>query len=753
MSELEANDAAVSAIAALSSGADDWCTKSSLARPGWRVRLSDGPHGLRIQEPNAASLELRRTVPATCFPPAVALGSTWDPEIVERVGIALAVEARTHGVDVVLGPGMNIKRSPLCGRNFEYFSEDPHLTAEMALAMVRGLQSQGVGACVKHFAANNQETDRMRVDVRVDERTLREIYLAAFERVITEGDPWMVMSAYNAVNGALASENPTLLSEILRDEWGYRGVVVSDWGAVSDRVAAVAAGLDLEMPHADSTSDEELERALVETRIPWHSVERAAARVEELIARAHLHPQRSAPVDFAIAEHHEVALEAARRAIVLLKNAGRCLPLPADRPVRLALLGSLATEPRIQGAGSSHVNPTRCDTVLDALRELVAPGSAIDHVAQLDGALALRAAAGAEATIVMAGLSAVEESEGYDRHHLRLPVDQLLAIRELRQVTPRLVVVLTNGGVVETAGWEADVDAVIEGWLLGQASGRALAEVLVGAHNPSGRLAETIPINLRDVPSSPHFPGSLGEVHYGERFYVGYRGYDVANREVAYPFGHGLSYTTFCYSGLDIVCSGIGDGIEVEVALRISNAGSCTGAEVVQLYVAPLGAVADRPPQELRGFARVLLDPEAEREVRLRVGARAFARWDSRDRRWLVETGRYELRLGSSSRDIRLRGVVEIIGNELRRPLCPSATLGEWMSDSHGRAVLSKDPVFAQFILDWERGETTTARMVGAVPLAKVAALFGLRGAGLDLDALAAAANLRRSAGHPVTAE
>lgn len=489
------------------------------------VMVADGPHGLRRQ-PDGNQASISGSLPATCFPTASALGSSWDPDLVRRVGEAIGAEARAQGVSVVLGPGVNIKRSPLCGRNFEYFAEDPLLTGVLGEAYVEGVQSQGVGACVKHFAANNQETDRLRVSADVDERTLREIYLPHFERIVTRARPWMVMCAYNRVNGVHASQNRWLLTDVLRDEWGFDGVVVSDWGAVHDRVAALAAGLDLEMPPNLGVSDTALVAAVRDGSLDEAVLDRAVERVLRLIERA---PKDVQPAEFDfVAEHHALAREVAAGCAVLLKNNGDLLPLQPSEDDTVAVIGEFARNPRFQGAGSSQVNPTCVDIPLDELR---AAGLRVEFAAGDDPAEAVALARRASTVLLFLGLAAGDESEGADREHLDLPAAQTALVEQLAEANPRLVVVLSNGSAVRMTPWDKHVPAILETWLSGQAAGGAVADLLLGASNPSGRLAETLPLRLQDVPSYLNFPGEQGHVRYGEGVFVGYRGYDaVAGR-------------------------------------------------------------------------------------------------------------------------------------------------------------------------------------------------------------------------------
>ncbi len=596
----------------------------------------------------------------------------------------------------MLGPGINIKRSPLCGRNFEYFSEDPLLTAELGGAMVRGLQEAGAGAALKHYAANNQETDRMRVSADIDERPLREIYLRAFERIVRRDRPWSVMASYNGVNGVPLCENTRLLTDILRTEWGFDGIVMSDWGAVRDRVAALRAGLDLQMPGTGGRTDREITAAVTGGDLDESVLDTAVERLVRFARRVTdgAHADRETPVE----EHHRLAGEAADRCVVLLKNDSELLPLdPASGTV--AVIGELARTPRYQGAGSSQVTPTRLDTPLDSLREL-ARGARVDFAAGYalldttpadpEEALAdeaVRLASASDTVVLFLGLAAQDESEGFDRDHIDLPAVQLRLLERVRAANPRVCVVLSNGGVVRTAPWQAAVPALVEGWLLGQAGGGALARVLFGAVNPSGKLAETVPLRLEDSPSHLSFPGEEGRVRYGEGVFVGYRGYDARRCEVAFPFGHGLSYTTFAYSGMSVVHSE--DGAALTVAVTVTNTGERAGREVVQIYSrGPAASAVARPPRELRGFAPVTLAPGESREVVVELARDDLAYYSAREGGWRVEGGDYRIEAGSSSRDIRLSAQATVAGDPSRLRLSGRNTLAEWLRHPVGGPLL-----------------------------------------------------------------
>ena len=535
--------------ASLTSGENFWETKA-LDRVGVpSIYLTDGPHGVRKQTGGGDHLGIGDSVPATCFPPAVALGSTWDSDLLEAVGRALGDEAKSEGVGVLLGPGINIKRSPLCGRNFEYLSEDPILSGRLGAALVDGLQGRGVGASLKHFAANNQETDRLRVSADIDARPLHEIYLRGFRHVVEHAAPWTVMCSYNRINGVYASENRWLLTDVLRGEWGFDGLVVSDWGAVSNRVAALSAGLDLEMPSTNGVTDAQIVAAVESGALAQSALDTAAERVLALVEKVRSNLDPSA--DYDRDAHHALARDVAARSVVLLKNDG-ILPLDPTANTTIAVIGEFARTPRYQGAGSSQIVPTRLDNALDEIRTLAvgpeitfAPGYSLDESDSATNTLvdeAVSLAASADVAVVFLGLPAEDESEGFDREHLELPAAQTELLDAVLAANPRVVVVLSNGSVVRVSGWAGRVPAIVEGWLLGQAGGGAVADVLFGVVNPSGRLAETIPVRLEDTPAYLDFPGEAGHVRYGEGLFVGYRYHD--SRDVAVSFLSGMAFRT-----------------------------------------------------------------------------------------------------------------------------------------------------------------------------------------------------------------
>ncbi|MFJ9626221.1 glycoside hydrolase family 3 C-terminal domain-containing protein [Streptomyces sp. NPDC101175] len=667
--------------AALLSGQDFWSTHPVQDAGLPSVVLTDGPHGVRRQVGEFDHMGIYQSLPSTCFPPAVAVGSSWDPEVAARIGAAVGREARALGVHVVLGPGVNIKRSPLCGRNFEYYSEDPLLSGHLGAAHVRGQQEEGVGASLKHFAVNNQETDRMRVSADVDERTLREIYLPAFEHIVTEARPATVMAAYNKVNGVHAAQNRWLLTEVLREEWGFTGAVVSDWGAVHDPVASVLAGLDLEMPGPAPENTRRIVDAVRDGELDESAVDTAVRRI---LALTGLVGERSEGFD--VDAHHRLARELAAECAVLLKNEDGVLPLAPGQ--RVAVIGEFATTPRHQAGGSSHLNPTRLDNAFDAMRELAAdrantvdfaPGFASDGsgdaVALREAAVAL--ARSSDVAVVFAGLAEREESEGFDRDTLHLPAVQIELIRAVAAAAVRTVVVLSNGGIVSLEGWHDDVDAILEGFLLGQGGGGALADLLFGEADPSGRLAETIPLRLEDNPSFVNFPGEQGHVRYGEGVMVGYRWYGTTGTPVRYPFGHGLSYTTFTVSGLAVESTG---DDSARASLTVTNTGARAGKHVVQVYVSPQAGPVRRPTRELRAFAKVRLAPGESRTLTFDLGRRAFAHYDVLDAGWAVAPGEYRVQIGENAEHMIAEAPVSLAGDAPAQELTLESTFGEWIA-------------------------------------------------------------------------
>jgi beta-glucosidase len=626
--------------------------------------LADGPHGLRKQAGNADHLGLNESVKTTCFPTAAGMASTWNRELIQKVGEALGEECQAEGVQILLGPGANIKRSPLCGRNFEYFSEDPYLSGRMAASHINGVQSQGIGTSVKHFAANNQETKRFNIDAVIDERTLREIYLASFEYAVKEAQPWTVMCAYNKINGEFCSQNKKVLTEILREEWGFEGFVVSDWFAVSERDKGLAAGLDLEMPTSAGIGKQKIIDAVKNGTLSESVLDRAAERILRIVFRSIDNKKPDAVYDKTA--HHALAKEVASESMVLLKNEDAILPLSKNG--KIAVIGAFAKQPRYQGAGSSHINPTRIDIPYDEMVKAAntvsftyCPGYALDNEAadrEMINA-AKEAAAEAGACVIFAGLPDSMDSEGKDRKHINLPENQNILIEEIAKVQPNTVVVLFNGSAVAMP-WIGAVKGVLEAYLGGQAIGGAVADIIFGSINPSGKLAEIFPVKLSDTPCYINFPGEKTKVEYREGIFVGYRYYDKTGVTPLFPFGYGLSYTTFEYSALRLDKSVMTDMEELRVSLTVKNTSKRKGKEIVQLYVRDPAASVIRPVKELKGFEKVDLAPGEKKQVEFTLGKRAFAFYDTDTGIWRVESGDFEILIGKSSVEIVLSTAVHV---------------------------------------------------------------------------------------------
>ncbi|MDI1464765.1 glycoside hydrolase family 3 C-terminal domain-containing protein [Catellatospora sp. KI3] len=650
--------------AALCAGSDFWHLYGVPRLDVPPIMVADGPYGLR-KEHDGSDVD-GKSEPATCFPTSSALAASWDPDLVEEVGRALGDEARANDVSVLLGPGVNIKRSPLCGRNFEYFSEDPLLAGLLGAAWIRGVQSRGVGASLKHFAANNQERRRFNIDAAVDERALHEIYLTAFELAVTRARPWTVMCAYNRLNGVHCSQHEWLLTTVLRERWGFDGLVVSDWGAVDERVPGLAAGLDVEMPGYGGHNDRLILDALADGTLPEAVLDRAAARVLTLIERTA--QVRAGGHGYDRDAHHALARRAATEGTVLLKNEGGLLPLAPQG--RIAVVGAFARQPRFQGAGSAGINPHRVDDAYTRICELAgeqvayAPGYHRDR-GEVDEELLAQARAtarDADVVLVFVGLTEGYETEGLDRTHLALPAAHDALVHAVTAVHDKAVVVLANGAPVEMP-WLRGVPAVVEGYLGGQAGGSAVADVLFGAAEPGGRLAETFPHRWEDNPTHA-IADAPAVTEYRESVYVGYRYYDSAHVDVMFPFGHGLSYTTFAYSGLALDAAVAEAGQPVQVSVTVTNTGEREGSEVVQVYVHDCASTVFRPQQELAGFAKVRLRPGQSQQVAVELDRRAFAYYDTGRGDWSVEAGRFEIRVGSSSRDIRAVAVLDLTGGD-----------------------------------------------------------------------------------------
>jgi beta-glucosidase len=681
--------------AALCTGANAWTT-TPIERLGVpEMLVSDGPHGVR-RVPDVNTMALK-SLPATCFPTASCLASTWDVDLLYKMGEALAEECIALNVDAVLGPGANMKRSPLGGRNFEYFSEDPFLAGEMASSLIKGVQNKGVGTSLKHFAVNNQEFQRFSISAEVDERTLREIYLLAFEKAVKQSKPWTVMCAYNKLNGIYCSENHYLLTDILKNEWGFEGLVVSDWGAVHDRVAALRGGLDWEMPGPQERRVKAVIEAVRAGELDESILDESVRRILSIVFKAQETPKGG---QFDVEAHHQLARKIATEGFVLLKNNG---VLPLKNLQHIAVVGRSAESAHFQGGGSSHINPTQ---VAIPFKELQAQAGeaeltyaegypADDSFSQEMIDQAVNLAQSAEVVILYIALPTFKESEGYDRPDLDLTRQQIALIKAVSRVQPRTVVVLNNGSPVVVSDWIHDVAAVLEAWMMGQAGGAAIADVLFGRVNPSGKLAETFPLKLSDTPAYLNWPGEVGEVRYGEGLFIGYRYYDAKGVPVQYPFGYGLSYTTFAYSNPKISAKSFKDVDGLTITVDITNTGTVAGKETVQVYVHDQKSGLVRPPKELKGFVKVELQPGETKSVSVSLDFRSFAFYHPEHRRWITEDGEFDILIGASATDIRCCETVMLQSTvDLPCLLDKESTMREWMADRRGKVVLG--PLYAQ---------------------------------------------------------
>ncbi|MDR2091109.1 MAG: glycoside hydrolase family 3 C-terminal domain-containing protein [Clostridiales bacterium] len=643
--------------ASLASGKSFWTTQEidRLGVPS--VMMTDGPHGIRRVDETKRNNIMQQSHKATCFPPAVTVASTWNRELAYEIGGAIADEAKSLGVTTVLGPGVNVKRSPLCGRNFEYFSEDPYAAGEMGAALVKGVQSQGIGTSLKHFAANNQEKLRMSISAEVDERTMREIYLPAFEKVVKDAQPTTVMCSYNRINGTFLSDNKKYLTDILRDEWGYRGIVVSDWGAVNDRVKGIQAGLDLQMPHsADDNSV--IENAVASGELSESDLDKTTERVVKFAIECKKNEYTDHKADFE--KNHALARKVAADGAVLLKNEDGILPLTKQDLDDCVIIGALAKFPRYQGTGSSKINANNAVSFTDyldaqGLKYKYFPGYSLKKQCYNKKMLleARAAAKTAKTVIIFAGLTPETESEGFDRSHLNLPTGQISLINEIAPLNGNIIVVLSGGSPVKMP-FLGNVKAVLNLYLGGEACGEAAADILFGAVNPSGKLSETFPLALADVFASKYFPMGPRTVEYRENVFVGYRYFDTAKKSVLFPFGYGLSYTKFEYSNLKLSAENINESDVLEVSFDIKNVGKFFGGEVAQVYVKDVESTIFRPEKELKGFEKVYLDPGETKTVRITLDKRAFSYYNVNISDWAVESGEFEILVGSSSRDILL---------------------------------------------------------------------------------------------------
>lgn len=678
------NELTLEEKASLCSGADFWHTKAIDRLNIPAAMVSDGPHGIRKQESLADHMGVAESIKAIGFPTASAMACSFDRDLLHKVGDALGEECVAEDLAVLLGPGINMKRSPICGRNFEYYSEDPVVAGELGAAFVNGVQEHGVGTSLKHFAANNQEWRRMSISAEIDERTLREIYLAAFETVVKKAQPWTIMCSYNRINGVYSCENDWLLNKVLRDEWGFEGLVMTDWGAMDERVPSLKAGLDLEMPDCHGETDKlivkavqsgELEESVLDT-----AVERILTMVDKyLTARKDIDPASmvhplpsSAERGYDVAAHHALARTTAEQSAVLLKNEDI---LPLQKNKKIAFIGEFAKVPRIQGGGSSHINNTSIESALDAAGDSVsyAQGFHIDEETTDETLLqeAITLAKESDVAVIFAGLPDSFESEGFDRTHLNMPANQNELIARISEVQPNVVVVLHSGSPIAMP-WLDKVAGVLQMYLAGQASGGAAVNLLFGDATPCGKLAETFPLHLEDNPSYLNFPGNREKVCYQEGVFIGYRYYDKKKMDVLFPFGYGLSYTDFTYSNMKVTVNGknaadvdvIKETDEIVVSADITNTGNCDGAEIVQLYIKNPVVYEIRPEKELRDFAKVFLKAGETKTVTFMLNARAFSYYETRIHDWYAESGDYEILLASSSRDIRLQYTVSITGSK-----------------------------------------------------------------------------------------
>lgn len=724
--------------AGMCSGLDFWHLKEveHLGIP--KVMVSDGPHGLRKQDEKGDHLGINDSIKAVCFPPAVLSACSFDRGLMEEMGKAIGREAQANDVSVVLGPAVNIKRSPLCGRNFEYYSEDPYLAGEIAAAFVKGVQSQHVGTSIKHFAANNQEYRRMSSSSEVDERTLREIYFPAFETAVKKAQPYTFMCSYNQINGTFASENKWLLTDVLRGEWGFKGYVMSDWGAVNDRVKGLEAGLELEMPASGGDNDAMIVKAVKDGALEEKILDQAVERILRIIFEYADHRK---PQEFTMEKDHEEAQHIAEESMVLLKNENHILPLKTSE--KAAFIGGFARNPRFQGGGSSHINCFKTTNVLDSVpcdaQVVYAEGFPADRDFY-DKALAdeaVKAAAEADKAVIFAGLPESFESEGYDRSHMRLPECQNRLITEILKVQPNTVIVLHNGSPVEMP-WLGEIKGLLETYLGGQAGGAAAANILYGKINPSGKLAETMPLKLSDNPSYLNFGGGE-KVEYREGIFVGYRYYDTKEMDVAFPFGYGLSYTTFAYSNLKLSMENPTEKDTVMVSADITNTGKSAGKEVVQLYIRDLTGSAIRPEKELKGFEKVFLEPGETKTVTMELNKRSFAWYNTELHDWFAASGDYEILVGASSRDIRLTETLHLNSSQrLPMHVHMNTTLGDLLRNPETAEAAKK---LIQKYLSGEAGseaaseavsEEMTMAMTDSMPLRALMGFAGVSRKELD---------------------
>jgi len=717
-------------MTSLCSGKTAWQTISYPQYGIESVHMADGPHGIRLEEEDDL-LGIPGAKPATCFPPAVLTACSWDNDLLAQIAGTIALEARADGIDLILGPGINIKRSPLCGRNFEYFSEDPLLSGSLGKSFILGAKSMGVGSTVKHFVANNQETHRMTVNEKIDERALREIYLKAFEIAIKGGEPMAVMCSYNSVNGKYLSQNSHFLKKILRDEWHYEGIVISDWGAVYDRVKGVTAGMDLEMPGNGGINNRKIFDRIKEGRLRITALNEMVERLIDFSFKAKENRTQNSEIPVIdVKKHHEIAKKAAIESMVLLKNEDKILPINPEKVKKLAVIGCMAFDPRYQGSGSSKIKPYRIDEAYDRIKELAEPNIKIlPHQGYIHDEVieqchleeeAIELAVKADMALLFIGLPDRYESEGYDRTNLELPAKQISLIHKICNIQPNTVVILSNGGVVEM-GWEHKTKAIVEMFLGGQAGGGAIADLLFGKSNFSGKLAETIPMKLEDTPAYINFPGLQDEVIYGESIFVGYRYYDYTKKKVRYPFGYGLSYTTFKYENIETKHLALEPKKTIAVKCRVTNTGTMDGKEIVQLYTGKRNTQITRPLRELRHFKKIFIPAGASAEVSFDLSLDDFTYYNPTAKQWEYEGGEHEIYFGTSSRDLPIVKII-IVKEATWRPLTQYAYLGDFEKSERGRIVARV--LFAGFEdamgLNFDENDAFFMVMIQGSPLRKL---------------------------------
>ncbi|MFV8341314.1 glycoside hydrolase family 3 C-terminal domain-containing protein [Flavobacterium sp. XS2P39] len=734
--------------ASLCSGETAWSTKAITRLGIPSIFMTDGPHGLR----KAEGFDFTNSVPATCFPTASALASSWNPALAQKMGEALGIESQANDVQILLGPGVNMKRSPLGGRNFEYFSEDPILAGTIATSFINGVQSQGVGTSMKHFAANSQEAERMSNSSNVDERTLNEIYFPAFEMAVKEAQPWTVMCSYNKVNGVYASENPYLLNEILKDKWGFKGFVVSDWGAVNERALGVAAGLHLEMPASGGFNDKKIVDAVKKGTLSEARLDEIATDIVAVTLKAKDSHKKGIVVDKV--KHNTLAREVSAECIVLLKNDNALLPLKSTLK-KIAIVGDFAKTPRYQGAGSSQVRPTQIVNALDELQKM-AKGTQFSFATGYNSAgetdeakiaEAVQNAKNAELVIVFAGLPDSYESEGFDRKNMDLPDGHNKLIEEVAKVTKNVVVVLMNGAAVSMP-WKKDVSAIVEAYLGGQAGGGAIADVLTGKVNPSGKLSETFPMRLEDTPTAMDFPSKDGNANYGEGIFIGYRYYDKKKIEPNFPFGYGLSYTTFAYSDIKTNKTAAKDTDDITISLKVKNTGKVAGKEVVELYVHEQQTEVSRPENELKHFEKIALLPGEEKTVTFHLTSRDFAYFNSKSHDWAIKSGKFDIRVGGSSRDLPLQQTIDIESTKMAQIVLTRESLFKEFKNAPNSAVLYAQLV-QSFTGENKKAETEDEKkaasfleaMLADMPINKFLLLSGGKFTDENLEAILKEAN------------